>query len=64
MVWSLEWEGSSCLVMRMRGGHLPLLLLFSSVLGGPRPQYSGGYDGEVDQTMIDVSLGPAPFISH
>ena len=64
MVWSLEWEGSSCLVMRMRGGLLPLLLLLSSVLGGPRPQYSGGYDGEVDQSMIDVSLGPASFISH
>ena len=64
VVWSLEWEGSSCLVMRMRGGLLPLLLFLSSVLGGPRPQYSGGYDGEVDQSMIDVSAGPASFISH
>ena len=31
-----------------------LTVLTPSVLGSPRSQYSGNYEGQVDQTMIDV----------
>merc|ERR1719326_2368706 len=46
----------------MRGGQPTLLLLLLSllspdVLGGPRPTYSGHYEGEVDQSMLDDIFG-------
>ena len=41
-------------MMLLRGGLLLLTVLLPLVLGSPRPQYSGHYEGQVDQTMIDV----------
>ena len=47
-------------MMLLRGGHrgpsllVLLTVLWPGVLGSPRAQYSGHYEGQVDQTMIDV----------